>query len=168
MRSTEFTDERGASMVEILVTVGILAIAVTAFLWALSMGGFGVATVRERVTAENLARTQLEVIKASSYITGAVPISYTSQYTATEPYLVKAPPGYDIGLEVSYWYSHSTNSTFTTTAACDCDMDGNCATDDDKDCCCGMQCITITIYHGKAGSHDAKPVFTVVDYKTRR
>lgn len=161
MRFTEFTDDRGATLVEILVTVGIMAIAVTAFLWALSMGSFGVATVRERVTAENLARTQLEAIKASSYITGAVPISYTSLYTVT------APPGYDIGLEVSYWYSHPTNSTFTTTRACDCDMDGDCATDADKDCCCGMQCITITIYHGRRGSDDYG-VFTVVDYKTSR
>jgi Tfp pilus assembly protein PilV len=163
-RSHPLGDERGTGLVEILVTMAIAAIALTAFLLALSMGSFGVNTVRERVTAENLARTQLEIIKSSSYITGATPIAYTSQYA------IATPPGYVIGVDVSYWYSHPTNSTFTTTAACDCDMDGDCATQDDKDCCCGMQCITVTIYHHRPGDDDPKsePVFTVVDYKTSR
>ncbi|MGA9348541.1 MAG: hypothetical protein WBW48_07020 [Anaerolineae bacterium] len=136
-------DERGVGLVEILVTMAIAAIAITAFLLALSMGSFGVNTVRERVAAENLARTQLEIIKSSAYITGAIPISYTSQYA------IAPPPGYHIGVDVSYWYSST--DTFTTTAACDCALDG-----------CGMQCITVTIYH------NAEPVFTVVDYKINR
>jgi Tfp pilus assembly protein PilV len=144
-------DERGTGLVEILVTMAIAAIAITAFLLALSMGNVGVNTVRERVTAENLARTQLEIIKASSYITGAIPISYTSQYT------IAPPLGYHIGVDISYWYSPT--NTFTTNRACDCALEG-----------CGMQCITITIYHSQRGDDapQAKPVFTVVDYKISR
>lgn len=144
-------DERGAGLVEILVTMAIASIAITIFLLAMSMGSFGVNTVRERITAENLARTQLEIIKASSYITGAIPISYTSQYT------IAPPQGYHIGVDISYWYSPT--DTFTTNWACDCALEG-----------CGMQCITVTIYHGRPGDDDteAEPVFTVVDYKINR
>ena len=63
MKSTVFVDERGESLVEILVALAIIAIVITAFLAALSTGTFGVGVVRKRVTAENLARAQLEYVK---------------------------------------------------------------------------------------------------------
>lgn len=164
MKLAAFAGERGTGLVEILVTTAIAAIAITVFLMALSMGSLGVNIVRERVTAENLARTQLEVIKHTPYISGASPISYTSIYT------IATPPGYYIGVDVSYWYSPT--DTFTTTAACDCDMNGNCVIDtaEEEACCCGMQCITVTIYHSrpKGDNPGAVPVFTVVDYKISR
>jgi type II secretory pathway pseudopilin PulG len=64
-----FASERGESLVEILISVAIIAIVITAFLAALSTGAFSVALVRKQVTAENLARSQLEYVKNQDYIT---------------------------------------------------------------------------------------------------
>jgi len=139
MKLVALADERGMNLVETLVTLAIVSIVLSGFLVALSVGSFGVSVVRERVTAENLARAQLEAIKDAPYITGALPISYTSQYTVT------TPPGYHIGVDVSYWLS----PTFTTDPSVD-------------PACCGMQWITVTV------SHNGEPVFRALDYKLNR
>jgi prepilin-type N-terminal cleavage/methylation domain-containing protein len=116
-----FADERGDSLVEILVAVAIIAIVLTAFLSALSTGSLGVSVVHERVTAENLARAQLEYIKDYTYTVGAT--SYP---------IVAHPDNYSITLGISYWYSPT--EAFTSNPSVDSD-------------CCGMQCITVTISH---------------------
>ncbi len=121
MKSTAFVDERGQSLVETLVAVAIIAIVLTTFLAALSTATWGVATVRERVTAVNLARAQLECIQDHPYIVGADPISYATTCTVTQS------SSYPVSLTISYWIS----STFTITP-----------TDDD-----GMQWITVTVFH---------------------
>ena len=138
MRSVAFADERGVSLVEILVAVAIMAIVVTIFLAALSTGTLSVGVVRERVTAENLARSQLECIKGHPYITGAIPISYTTLCPVT------APSAYDIGLDISYWYSQT--NEFTSVGANDS----------------GMQWITVTIFY------NGEPTFTMEEYKVNR
>jgi len=87
-------NEEGASLVEVLVAVAIMAIVFTIFLSALSTGSFGVATVRERVTAENIARSQLEYVKETGFITGTnsytpttiAPIGYAATISATTIY----------------------------------------------------------------------------------
>jgi len=62
-------DERGESLIEVLMSVAIMAIVFTAFLSALCTGSFGVTVVRERVTAEDIARLQLEHVKETGFIT---------------------------------------------------------------------------------------------------
>jgi Tfp pilus assembly protein PilV len=114
-------DERGESLVEILVSVAIIAIVLTTFLAALATATSGVATVRERVTAVNLARAQLECIQHHPYVDSAAPISYTTTCTVTQL------SSYPMDLSISYWYS----PTFTS----DPDLDD------------GMQWITVTVYH---------------------
>lgn len=121
MKSTVFADERGASLVEILVSVAIMAIVFTVFLSALSTSISGVSVAREQVTAQNLARAQLECIQDHPYISGAIPISYTTVCTVT------ALSSYPMDVSISYWYS----PTFTSVPA------------DDS----GMQWITVTVYH---------------------
>jgi len=120
VKSTVFADERGVGLVELLVSVTIIAIVLTTFLAALSTATWGVATVRERVTAENLARAQLECIQHHPYVDSAAPISYTTTCAATQS-------SYPISLTISYWIS----STFTS----DPDLDN------------GMQWITVTVFH---------------------
>ena len=139
MKSTVFADERGESLVEILVSVAIIAIVLTAFLSALSAGAFSVAVVHKRVTAQNLARAQLECIQDHPYISGAAPISYTTACTATQL------SAYPIDLSISYW--HAPTETFTSTPGLDEE---------------GMQWITITI------SHDGEQVFAIEKYKVER
>lgn len=66
--------ERGAGLVEVLVAIAITGTAVVWLLAALSTGSIGVSTTDEQVTAEQLARSQLEDTKSQPY--DAVPASY--------------------------------------------------------------------------------------------
>ena len=77
MKLATFAEERGESLVEILVSVAIMAIVLTIFLSALSTGVLSVGVVHKRVTAENIARSQLEHAKHSDFI------SDTNYYTPT-------------------------------------------------------------------------------------
>ncbi len=138
MKLAVFADEKGAGLVEVLVAVAIIVIVLTVFLSALSTGSLGVSVVHERVTAENLARSQLECIKNHRYITGAIPISYTTACT------VMQLSTYPVDLSISYWYSPT--ETFTSTAPNDS----------------GMQWITVTV------SHNGEQVFTIEEYKVDR
>jgi len=138
-----FAEERGESLVETLVALAIVSIILTAFLAALSMGSFGVSVVYKRVTAENLARAQLEYIKNYTYTVGATSypiVAYPENYPIT-------PENYPISIDISYWYSPT--ESFTTTSSVDRD-------------CCGMQFITVTV------SHNGEPVFRALDYKLNR
>ena len=139
MKFAAFVNERGASLVEVLVSVAIIAIILTIFMSALSAASLSVAVVRERVTAENLARAQLECIQDHPYIEGATPISYTNVCTVTVPAL----PSYHSDLSISYWVS----PTFTS---------------DPVDDTNGMQWITVTIFY------KSEPVFTIGNYKVDR
>ena len=139
MKSTAFVDERGAGLVEILVSVAIMAIVLTAFLAALSTGSFGVSVVRERVTAENLARAQLECIQDLPYVPGAYPITYTTACAATQL------STYPVELSISYW--HAPTETFTSTPGLDEE---------------GMQWITVTV------RHKGEEVFVIENYKAKR
>lgn len=140
MKSTVLADERGMSLVEILVSVAIIAIVLTTFLAALSTATWGVATVRERVTAANLARKQLECIQDHPYVPSAAPISYTTTCTVTQL------SSYPMDLSISYWYSPTATPPFTTTPGLDL----------------GMQWITITVFH------NSEQVFTIANYKVAR
>ena len=121
MKLATFADERGATLVETLVTVAIVSIVFTAFLTAVSVGSFGVSVVRERVTAENLARAQLEYIKSYTYTVGAT--SYPT---------IEHREDYPIMIDISYWYSQTTGTQpFTSTTSLDS----------------GMQWITVTVFH---------------------
>ncbi len=94
MRSAAF-DGRGASLVEVLVAVAIIAIVVTIFLYALSTGSLGGGVVRELVTAENIARSQLEYMKETDFIAG------TDHYTPT----TISHPGYSATISATTIYT---------------------------------------------------------------
>ncbi len=137
VKQTVLASEKGISLVELLVSLAIIAITFAAFLAALSTASFSVAVVRERVTAENLARAQLECIQKHPYITGALPISYTDVCTVTTPDF----PSYLAEISgISYWYTAT--SSFSSDPAHDS----------------GMQWITVTVYHNG-------PVFSIETYK---
>ncbi len=56
--------EEGVGLVETLIAVGILGLALTVLLAAVSTGSLAVSRTEERVAAENLARSQLEYTKS--------------------------------------------------------------------------------------------------------
>jgi len=85
-----FGDEWGLTLVESLVTVAIISIALTAFAVALSTGSLAVGESDEEVTAQGLARTQMEYTKGYPYKIGAT----------TYP-TVNATKGYSIAVSVT-------------------------------------------------------------------
>jgi hypothetical protein len=82
--------ERGAGLVEVLVAVGIAGTAVVWLLTALSTGSLGVSTTDEQVTAEHLARSQLEDTKSQPF--DPLPAAYPT---------VTPVPGYDIAVDAA-------------------------------------------------------------------
>jgi hypothetical protein len=62
-----FSDQRGASFTSQLVALAIISITLTVFVAALYTSGTGALLVRQRVSAQNLARQQMEMIKEAPY-----------------------------------------------------------------------------------------------------
>ena len=148
MNSIALLDERGETLVEVLISVVIIWAVLGGFIAALSTGALSVALVRERVTAENVARAQLECIQRHPYVpyvTGAV--SDTVAITYTNTCAITQLPEYPVILSISY-YSPTLplTSAFTTAPGIDS----------------GLQWITMTIRHG------GKEVFVIGDYKAER
>jgi Tfp pilus assembly protein PilV len=82
--------QAGVGLVETLIAVAILGVTLVALLAAISTGSRGVAITEERVTAENLARSQLEYAKSKTYFTA--PASYAT---------VTPPAGYTVSAEAT-------------------------------------------------------------------
>jgi len=82
--------EDGVGLVETLVAVAVLGVTVAVLLAALSTGAIGVATTQEQVTAQNLARSQLEYTKDQAY--QALPAAYPT---------VTPPAGYGVAVAVA-------------------------------------------------------------------
>jgi Tfp pilus assembly protein PilV len=79
--------QAGATLIEVLVALGILASAIVILVTGLATGSFAVRSTDTLTTASNLAAVQLESIKAQPY--GA---AYTK---------VAEPPGYTISITQS-------------------------------------------------------------------
>lgn len=86
-----FSSETGAGLIESMIAMAIVAIALTALVVALSTGSLAVQRTDERVTAENLARAQLEYTKGQAYRTA--PALYDT--------IAPLPAGYSISAEGS-------------------------------------------------------------------
>lgn len=71
-----WSGETGQSLVEELVAVAIVSLGLVILIAALSTGSMGVRTTTNRVTAENLARSQLELIKDTAYSPDPTAIPY--------------------------------------------------------------------------------------------
>jgi len=97
-------DERGSTLVGELIALAIVGTALVALLSGLSTSSLGVRMVERRVSAENVARSQMETIKAAPY----------QPAPAAAPYpTVSVPSGYDVTIDVSYWMTAT--GTFTST-----------------------------------------------------
>jgi Tfp pilus assembly protein PilV len=80
--------EEGVGLVEALIAVAILGLALTALLSAVSTGSLATSRTEERVTAENMARSELEYIKSLPYATP--PCSYDTVTPSPGGYAVTA------------------------------------------------------------------------------
>ena len=60
-------NEKGFTLIEVLIAMAILGIVATGFLMALSTASKAIILADERTTAESLARSQMEDIKKQTY-----------------------------------------------------------------------------------------------------
>jgi hypothetical protein len=113
----KLASDSGATLVEELVTVAIIALGLVILVAMITTGVIGVRQVDDLVTAESLARSQLELIKDAPY----EPDPGTNPYPS-----VTGIPGYSVVVGIEYW--NATSSTFVSTQRND-----------------GMQRITVTV-----------------------
>ncbi len=112
--------ERGATLVEELVTVAIIGFGIVILVAMIYTGVVGVRLVDDKVVAESLARSQIELIKDDVYHSNP----------ATSPYpSVASVAGYIVSLDIEYWNASTGN--FSTSLQTD-----------------GMQKITVTVSTG--------------------
>jgi len=90
LRAAVVDGQAGVGLVETLVAVAILGVTLVTLLAAISTSSRGVAITEERITAENLARSQLEYAKSEPYLTA--PASYAT---------VTPPAGYTVSAEAT-------------------------------------------------------------------
>jgi len=83
--------ERGMTLVEVLVALGILAAVATTFLVSMSTSSTAVIVNQEQVSGESLAKSQMESIKQQDY-------RVDQQYVELDQ--VQIPTGYDIQIVV--------------------------------------------------------------------
>jgi len=90
--------ESGMTLLEALVSIGILGGVVLTMIFGMSGGALAVKENGQEVTVQNLARNQMEYIKNLAYVSGA----------STYP-KISTPPGYSITVGVTSVPGTNTN-----------------------------------------------------------
>lgn len=136
-------NEKGITLIEVIIALAILGIIGLAFLGALSTASKAVFITDERATAESLARTEMEHIKSQDYIDYSKP--------GHDEYEIITPPsGYTVELEVIP-FDPDTGDPYTDLGGGIFDLD------------MGIQEITVIIGH-----LDDDEVITLEGYKSSR
>ncbi len=113
-------DQSGTTLVEELVTVAIIGMGIVILVAMVTTGVLGVRQVDDQVTAESLARSQLELIKDASYQADPGASPYPS---------VSGVAGYSVAVGIEFW--HAGNGNFQSAQRND-----------------GLQRITVTVTSG--------------------
>jgi len=139
-------NERGFSLIEVIIALALLGIIAVAFLGAMATASKALFIADERTTAESLARSQMEYVKNQDYI------YYNVGGHAAYDEITPSDGNYSIDFTVVP-FNPITGVPYTP--------DGEGIFDGDD----GIQKITVNIYHPDT---DPDPVITLEDYKVDR
>ena len=137
-----FIDERGMTLIELLIALAIMALAGVALLASLTTGFQGIMASDRSVTKESLAKSEMECVKSMEYTDA--PWDYQ---------LPGDPPYWDPGRDISGAYAGYTVQ-----------VNANLISGHDSDD--GIQQITIIVSHVDTGGRATS--FTVSGYKVKR
>ncbi len=98
------SEERGLTLVEELVTIAVIGLGIVILVAMVTTGAIGVRKVDDRVKAETMARSQLELIKDANY----QPDPTANPYPTVSPL-----PDYQVTVDIEYW--NASTETFTPT-----------------------------------------------------
>ena len=146
-------DQKGFSLIEVVIAVALLGIIAVGFLGALGTASKALLTADERETAKNLAESQMEYVQEQDYSRTNVDWYYTvtdSERNSSDApdWWVDANPGNPPYLSSNYaWYSVDASA-------------------DEDELNVGLQVITVKIYHGEVVI--GEEVFTLEGYKVDR
>ncbi len=73
-------NEKGFSLIEVLISIVLLGIIVTAFLSALISSSNAMITADKLATAKNVAESQMEYVKKQQYATTYTPAPIAAEY----------------------------------------------------------------------------------------
>jgi type II secretory pathway pseudopilin PulG len=141
-------NEKGASLVEAIIALGLLGLIATAFTMAIFVSTKSIMIADERTNAESLARAQMEYVKQQVYI-------YNDTEWEYDP-LNLVGTQYSEGTPYSIWSVDSSDSIVEGVVAVPWDSQSDVYATPDV----GLQKITIKIFHG-----DDNEVLTLEGYK---
>ena len=133
--------QKGLTLLEVLVAIGILGLVGPVFLMSIVIGFRSTEVSDAQIQAEALARTQLETIKESAYLD----CNPTPCYTP----IADIPSSYTISINVQALDDRDGDT---------CENQGNCNT---------LQDVTVSVFR-PAGDGGNKRILTVSGYKMKR
>ncbi len=141
------SDERGETLVELLIAIVILGVAVTTLLAALATAITASASHRRHATSDTLARSFAEALSDPDPASGTPYVDCATSYPL--PGYLAVPTGFDAPTTaVSYWKAGSTGAS-------DADFTTTCPPAGDQ----GLQRVTITV---RATANGEQSVVTVL------
>lgn len=101
-------DERGLTLIELLLTVAIMGIAFASILAGVSSMFNDSDLARKSALTETWLRRYAETVDSATYVTCATPSSYSSALTPSPP------TGYAVQISTVEYWDGSASATFTT------------------------------------------------------
>ena len=108
---------KGGTLVSELLALAIIGTALVVFMGGLSTSSAGVGLIEQRVSAENYARQQMELIKAADYQANPTAVPYPTVEVRCPAALPACTPGYTVQVDITYWHEDTQNFTSSPPAS---------------------------------------------------
>lgn len=152
---SQLKDEKGFSLIEVVIAIGLLGIIAAGFLGALGTASKVLFTADERETAKNLAESQMEYVKKQGYSTDQW--SYQITDSSRTALALGAPSWWDVDNPPLLSSDYAGYSVQVSAQDFDADADGKLELPGDDE---HIRKITVKVSH-----HDKPDVITLEGYK---